>query len=133
MNAEEYTPPEGLAKTKEEFIGKLKTTINYCGQCHFYDTAICPYKDDPSPPTKDSVACGHYEKHVAKGSKPKCGNCAAFHTPFCSWEYKEYDGETMQALAVDAEAYACTRFYPKLTTTRTRTRHVSFEEKVENL
>jgi hypothetical protein len=70
-----------------------------------------------------------------KEDKPKirnrCGGCAAFRTPFCLWEYQEYDSETMRALTVDAEAYACSRFYPRLT--RPRKRRLSFNEKVENL
>lgn len=56
-------------------------------------------------------------KHVDdKPDEPKiknrCGLCLVYHTPFCIWEYKDYDKETMKALHVDADAYACSSYYP---------------------
>jgi hypothetical protein len=54
-------------------------------------------------------------QHAAAKPKIKnhCGACVAFHTPFCLWEYKDLpDRETEMALHVDAEAYACSSFYP---------------------
>jgi ribosomal protein S27AE len=55
----------------------------------------------------------HNVEDKPKGVKPKCGGCAAFRTPFCSFTYKDYDAETMKALAVDAEAYTCSRYFPR--------------------
>lgn len=50
-----------------------------------------------------------------KSDKPKiknrCGTCLVYQTPFCIWEYKNYDKETMKALHVDADAYACSSYY----------------------
>ena len=58
----------------------------------------------------------HINKHVDdKPDKPKirnrCGTCLVYHTPFCVWQYKDYDIETMKALHVDADAYACSSYY----------------------
>jgi hypothetical protein len=68
-----------------------------------------------------------------------CGSCLAFHTPFCEWEYKDYDLETVRALRVLADATACSRYYPfkvramREPTWQKRERKMSFEEKVANL
>jgi hypothetical protein len=64
--------------------------------------------------------------------KNRCGTCLVFHTPFCIWESKDYDKETMKALHVDANAYACSSHYPfKLRAMHNSER--SFERKVANL
>lgn len=68
-----------------------------------------------------------------------CGSCLAFHTPFCEWEYKDYDLETMRALRVLADNTACSRYYPFKVramyepTWQKRARKMSFEQKVQNL
>ena len=75
----------------------------------------------------------HNVEDKPKGVKPRCGGCVAISTPFCSFNYKDYDAETMKALAVDPEAIACTRYYPKLRESVQKTREKSFLWKVENL
>jgi len=68
-----------------------------------------------------------------------CGSCLAFHTPFCTWECKDYDVETMKALRVSADDTACSHYYPfkfraiREPTWQKRERKMSFEEKVANL
>jgi hypothetical protein len=75
------------------------------------------------------------KQHVE--DKPKirnrCGTCAAFHTPFCTWEYTNFeDEETRRALHVDADAYACSLFFPRVNFPRKRSPE-KFEQRVENL
>ncbi len=77
------------------------------------------------------------EIHRRREDKPKirnhCGQCAAFHTPFCTWEYINFDDEeTRRALHVDAEAYACSLFFPRLKFPRKLSAE-KFEQRVENL
>ena len=68
---------------------------------------------------KEVAAQLNFDAVRPKEDKPKirnrCGSCAAFHTPFCIWEYTNIeDKETQQALHVDADAYACSLYFPRL-------------------
>jgi hypothetical protein len=72
------------------------------------------------------------DKPDAPKIKNRCGTCLAYHTPFCVWEYKDYDKETMKALHVDADATACSSHYAfKLRAMHDSER--SFQRKVQNL
>lgn len=76
-------------------------------------------------------------KRQRVADKPKvrnrCGACAAFHTPFCTWEYIDFeDEETRRASHVDAHAYACSLFFPRLNFPR-KLSPEKFEQRVENL
>jgi hypothetical protein len=75
-------------------------------------------KDKHAQHVKEIVAQLNFDAVRPKEDKPKirnlCGTCAAFHTPFCIWEYsKVEDRETQQALHVDADAYACNLYFPR--------------------
>jgi hypothetical protein len=55
---------------------------------------------------------------LPKEDRPKiknhCESCAAFHTPFCTWEYTNLQDEvTKQASRVDADAVACSLYFPR--------------------
>lgn len=70
----------------------------------------------------------HKAEDKPKGSKPKCGGCAAFHTPFCSFAYTDEP-----CLKLHASDHACTRFYSRLPESAQTTRRESFARRVENL
>jgi hypothetical protein len=76
-------------------------------------------KDKHAQHVKEITAQLNFDAVRPKEDKPKirnrCGSCAAFHTPFCLWEYHNIeDRETQLALHVDADAYACSLYFPRL-------------------
>jgi len=88
------------------------TKFYECQQCGtMHSLRVTP--EESATYTRRLKEMRHIAEDKPKGSKPKCGSWPAFRTPFCSWAYKDYDAETMKALAVDAEAYACSRYFPR--------------------
>ncbi len=76
-------------------------------------------KDKHAQHVKELAAQLNFESQRPKEDKPKirnrCGSCAAFHSPFCPWEYANCEGEeTKRALHVDAESFACSLYFPRL-------------------
>lgn len=76
-------------------------------------------KEERARHVKEVAAQLNLDVAQPKEDKPKirnrCGSCAGFHTPFCTFEYANLEEkETQQALHVDADAYACSRYFPRL-------------------
>lgn len=76
-------------------------------------------KEEHAQHVKEVAAQLNFDAVQQKEDKPKirnrCGSCAAFHTPFCTFEYSNStDKETLQALHVDGADYACSRYFPRL-------------------
>jgi len=75
-------------------------------------------KEEHARHVKEVAVFLNFDAVRQKEDKPKirnrCGSCAAFHTPFCTFEYSNFDcKETMMASHVDADAYACSRYFPR--------------------
>jgi hypothetical protein len=75
-------------------------------------------KDKHAQLVKEIAAQLNFDAVRLKEDKPKiknrCRTCAAFHTPFCTWEYTNFeDEETKRALHIDADAYACSLYFPR--------------------
>jgi len=73
----------------------------------------------------------------SKEDKPKirnrCGDCAAFHTSFCTWEETNPDRPPYKRAPILRSDVACSRFYPAYRRPGKRETKVSFARKVENL
>jgi len=103
--------------------------LHYCGACMKLNWKSCKFKDDPASPTTDSVAC------PAFAEKPplKCGDCVAFHSPFCS-----FSCDDLPSTMVRVTDHACTRYFarPYKSPPKARNETVAFRRfnrKVENL
>lgn len=103
----------------------------FCEFCSKFHTEQCKFKDDSAPPNKDSKGCTEYvEKEVRPKIRDRCGTCAAFHTPFCTREYK--DMEIPEAYKVNAQDYACSLFFHRLKFLHKRSAE-KFRRRVEDL
>lgn len=111
----ELSLPEGLSKSKEELLEKLR---------HWRHAAN----------VQGERAQGHRGANVQpepREDKPKirnrCGDCAAFHTHFCPFEL------TVEERApILRKDYACSDFFPRLKLEVWHPRPV-FDQVVENL
>jgi len=70
----------------------------------------------------------HVNEDKPKGPLLKCGDCAAFHTPFCSFAYT--DEPDLRTSPTD---HACTRYYVRPHEATPKAQNESFARKVLNL
>ena len=71
------------------------------------------------------------DKPDAPKIKNRCGDCVAFHTPFCTWEETNPDRPPYEPTRIVRNDVACCRFYPRLKTPKVR--RLRFDEVVDNL
>jgi ribosomal protein S27AE len=94
-----------------------------CGTTH----SLRITREELASLTRQLKEARHNVEDKPKSPYPKCGGCAAFHTPFCSFAYT--DEPDLKTFPTD---HACTRYYAPLQKS-TKSRKESFARKVQNL
>lgn len=76
-----------------------------------------------------------HPKPEPREDKPKilnvCGDCVAFHTPFCTWEENNPDHPPYTRTPILRTDAACCRFYPGMKNLKVKA--PKFDEVVDNL
>lgn len=107
----------------EDDLGTRFYQCQKCGSTH----SVRATAEELETYTRLLKGLQHKMEDKPKGARPRCGACAAYHTPFCSWAYKDEP-----SLKVRPEDYACSRFYARPQESH-KIRRESFSRRVANL